>query len=177
MPPSAAAGRPPRAPGGAVTAHYPSVAAGAAARAAPPPAAKKKAERPDKFVRHGRVLAIVDAREGGPEERMLAVLQLVFTYLCDILRPSEGIFDVPRPILGEHLISRRDIGPAVGGTLAVLVQEIATFDTKAQVASVGREGELRATMTVALRPWARTQGKIIVKSVGVELHMEGGALV
>ena len=149
-------------------------------------AAKKKRERPDKFVRQGRVLALAAqpaespaAREEGTMERLLSVVRLTFMALADVLRVGDGMSDIPRPIVGEHYIGRRDLGPCKGGTLSLQVQEICTFDEKSQVAHQPRwpKEELRATMTVAVRPWARTQGKLILNNVTLELNLEGGAVV
>jgi len=149
-------------------------------------AAKKKRERPDKFVRQGRVLALAAqpaespaAREAGTMDRLLSVVRLTFMVLADVLRVGDGMGDIPRPIVGEHYIGRRDLGPCKGGSLSLQVQEICTFDEKSQVAHQPRwpKEELRATMTVAVRPWARTQGKLILNNVTLELNLEGGAVV
>ena len=149
-------------------------------------AAKKKRERPDKFVRQGRILAlaaqpleVATAPDEGHMERLLSVVRLAFMATADLLRVGDGMGDIPRPIIGEHYIGRRDLGPCMGGSLSLQVQEICTFDEKSQVAHQPRwpKEELRATMTVAIRPWARTQGKLILNNVTLELNLEGGAVV
>lgn len=46
----------------------------------------------------------------GALERLLAVVRAVLGVLSDVLRPTGDTQDTPLCLLGEHLVTRRDIG-------------------------------------------------------------------
>lgn len=135
-------------------------------------------ERRDSYLRHSELLVEADKAED-PVERMLIVCRLLFSFCCDILRTSDQVTDVPIPTLGYHHIARKDLGTCPGGNLRLHLQEICTFSSQTQAAALSHQkGVVRATMTVALRPWARTKGMPVVPgSKSVQICLEGGAVV
>mmetsp|Transcript_5269 Transcript_5269/g.9435 ORF Transcript_5269/g.9435 Transcript_5269/m.9435 type:complete len:439 (+) Transcript_5269:108-1424(+) len=134
-------------------------------------------ERKDSYLRHSQLLVDADNAED-PVERMLIVCRLLFSFCCDILRTSDQVSDVPIPTLGYHHIARKELGTCLGGNLRLHLQEICTFSSQSQAAALSHQkGVVRATMTIALRPWARTKGLLLAGSKSVEIRLEGGAVV
>ena len=129
-------------------------------------------------MRHSALLVDADKAED-PVERMLIVCRLLFSIICDVLRTSDQVSDIPIPTLGFHYIGRKELGPCTspGGNLRLHVQEICTFSSKTQAAAYNTKGAVRATMTIALRPWARTKGQLIGGSRSAQIIFEGGAVV
>lgn len=155
-------------------------------------------QRKDSYLRHSQLLVDADNAED-PVERMLIVCRLLFSFCCDILRTSDQVSDVPIPTLGYHHIARKELGKlsqdskfsykrashplnstgtCLGGNLRLHLQEICTFSSQSQAAALSHQkGVVRATMTIALRPWARTKGLLLAGSKSVEIRLEGGAVV
>ena len=134
-------------------------------------------ERRDSYLRHSELLVDADNAED-PVERMLIVCRLLFSFCCDILRTSDQVTDVPIPTLGYHHIARKELGACPGGNLRLHLQEICTFSSQTQAAALSHQkGVVRTTMTVALRPWARTKGMVLPGKGSVQIQLEGGAVV
>ncbi|QDZ18606.1 hypothetical protein HOP50_02g11100 [Chloropicon primus] len=141
-----------------------------------PPTAETE-ERRDSYLRHSELLVDADSAED-PVERMLIVCRLLFSFCCDILRTSDKVTDVPIPTLGYHHIAREELGTCPGGNLRLHLQEICTFSSQTQAAALSHQkGVVRTTMTIALRPWARTKGMLLPGSKSVQICLEGGAVV
>jgi len=133
-------------------------------------------ERSDSYLRHSQLLVDADSAED-PVERMLIVCRLLFSFCCDILRTSDQVTDVPIPTLGFHHIARKELGTCPGGNLRLHLQEICTFSSQTQAAALSHQkGVVRSTMTIALRPWARTKG-LLLGNNSVQICLEGGAVV
>merc|ERR1711977_644874 len=134
-------------------------------------------ERKDSNQRHSELLVDADNAED-PVERMLIVCCLLLSFCCDILRTSDQVTDVPIPTLGYHHIARKELGTCPGGNLRLHLQEICTFSSQTQAAALSHQkGVVRTTMTIALRPWARTKGLILAGSKSAQICLEGGAVV
>jgi hypothetical protein len=141
------------------------------------PTDENEEERKDSYHRHSQLLVDADNAED-PVERMLIVCRLLFSFCCDILRTSDQVTDVPIPTLGYHHIARKELGTCPGGNLRLHLQEICTFSSQTQAAALSHQkGMVRATMTIALRPWARTKGLILAGSKSAQICLEGGAVV
>ncbi|PSC74651.1 oxysterol-binding -related 8 isoform X6 [Micractinium conductrix] len=68
-------------------------------------------------------------RAPDPLERMLAVCRVVLCLATDLVRPGRGFGDTPTVVLGQHYLSRRQLGERHrGDTMQLFLQELASHE-------------------------------------------------
>ncbi|KAL6772352.1 hypothetical protein ACKKBG_A29890 [Auxenochlorella protothecoides x Auxenochlorella symbiontica] len=92
-----------------------------------------------KMDRHTSIASLLLKADLAPDplERMLAISRVVITYTLDLLRAGQGMGETPVVILGQHIMSHRDLAEKHrGDAVVVMLQEICSYDPEARVTHI-----------------------------------------